>query len=95
MATTGRAEFSRLILQIERDLMDQARIRTLLTAADTTGADHRQELRTVEARINALRTVRFEYTPARELIDTPRDANEGHYSRPMPRVSFPEGRPGV
>jgi hypothetical protein len=51
MATTDRAEFSRLILQIDRDLMDQARLRTLLTAADTTVANHRQELHTVEARI--------------------------------------------
>jgi hypothetical protein len=51
MAPTDRAEFSRLILQIERDVMDQARLRTLLSAADTTAAEHRQELRTVEARI--------------------------------------------
>ena len=54
MATTDRAEFKRLILQIERDLLVQAQLRTLLTAADTTIADHRRRLRSVKARIKRL-----------------------------------------
>jgi hypothetical protein len=48
---TNRAEFKRLILQIERDLLAQARLRTLLAAADATVVGHRQELQTVKARI--------------------------------------------
>ena len=57
MAITDRAEFKRLILQIERDLMSQAHLRTLLTHADTTVADHVQELRTVDARLKRTRRV--------------------------------------
>ena len=48
---TDRAEFTRLILQIERDLLARAQLRVLLTAADTTVAGHRQELRNLKARI--------------------------------------------
>ena len=55
MATTNRTEFKRLILQIERDLLAETHLRTLLTAATTTIAGHRQELRSVEARIKRTR----------------------------------------
>jgi hypothetical protein len=44
-------EFQRLILQIERDLLAQANLRVLLTAANTTLADHRHELQSVTARM--------------------------------------------
>jgi hypothetical protein len=55
MATTDRAEFKRLILQIERDLLAQAQLRALLTAADTAIADHRKKLRGIKARIKRTR----------------------------------------
>jgi hypothetical protein len=51
MPTPDRAEFKRLILQIERDLLAQARLRTLLTNAGVTVAGHRNDLKTVEARL--------------------------------------------
>jgi hypothetical protein len=51
MSMKDRAEFKRLLLQIERDLVAQAQLRTLLIAADTTIADHRQHLRDVKARL--------------------------------------------
>jgi len=51
MAITDRAEFKRLILQIERDLLAQAQLRRLLSAADANVAGHRQKLRSVKARI--------------------------------------------
>lgn len=54
MSTTDRAEFRRLTLQVERDLLAQTHLRTLLIAADTTIADHRQKMRTVKARIKRL-----------------------------------------
>jgi biotin operon repressor len=57
MDTSDRAEFNRLILQIERDLVSQAHLRTLLGHASTTVAYHLQELRTVEARIRRTRRV--------------------------------------
>jgi hypothetical protein len=57
MAITDRAEFKRLILQIERDLVSQAHLRTLVTHAETTVADHVRELRTVEARLKRPRRV--------------------------------------
>jgi hypothetical protein len=95
MATTDRDEFSRLILQIERDLMDQARLRTLLTAVDTT-ATTGKNCTPSKLVSNALRTVRFEHTPALELIDTRHSVDdEDRRSRRMPRVSFPEGRPFI
>jgi hypothetical protein len=53
---TDRAELRRLILQIERDLQAQASLRTLLAAAAAAVAGHRQELRTVKARITRDRT---------------------------------------
>ena len=48
MPTPDRAEFKRLILQIERDLLAQARLRTLLTSAGETVEGHKQDLRTIE-----------------------------------------------
>jgi hypothetical protein len=57
MAITDRAEFSRLILQIERDLLSQAQLRTLLAAASTSVVDHRRDLRTIEARLKRTRPV--------------------------------------
>ncbi len=51
MAITDRAEFTRLILQIERDLLSQAHLRTLLTAEGATIAGRRRDLRTIEARL--------------------------------------------
>jgi len=44
-------ESNRLILQIQRDLVAQARLKSLWTAAATTLAGHRRELRTVERRL--------------------------------------------
>jgi hypothetical protein len=58
MPITDRVEFKRLILQIERDLVSQAHLRTLLTDAETTAADHVQELRTVDARLKRIRRVK-------------------------------------
>jgi len=58
MAITDRAEFKRLILQIERDLLAQAQLRRLLTAADVTIAGHREKLRGVKARIKRTQRVK-------------------------------------
>ena len=44
-------EVQRLILQIERDLLKQSRLKTMLLTASETVADHRQELRTVKTRM--------------------------------------------
>jgi len=57
MSTKDRTDFKRLVLQIERDLAAQASLRTLLTAAGTTVSSHREELRTVRARIKRTRHV--------------------------------------
>jgi hypothetical protein len=57
MAITDSAECNRLILQIERDLLARAHLRSLLTDADTTVADHRQKLRAVKARLERARRV--------------------------------------
>ncbi len=51
-SNTDHTEFERLVLQIERDLVAQARLRTLLTSADATVAGHRLELKSVKARIS-------------------------------------------
>jgi hypothetical protein len=48
---TDRANLSRLILQIERDLLAQSQLRVLLAAADATIVTHRAELRNLKARI--------------------------------------------
>ena len=50
-----RADFRRLILQIERGLLAQAHLRVLLTAADATVADRKRELRNLKARIARVR----------------------------------------
>jgi hypothetical protein len=57
MNRTNRSEFKRLILQIERDLLAETHLRTLLAAASTTVAGRRQELRAVETRIKRARPV--------------------------------------
>jgi len=54
MSLTDRAEIKRLILRIQRDMLAQTQLRTLLIAADTTIADHRQTLRSIKARIKRL-----------------------------------------
>jgi len=48
---TDRAKLTRLVLQVERDVLAQAQLRMLLTAADTTVAGRRQELRNLKARM--------------------------------------------
>ena len=48
---TDRATFTRLVLQFERDLLAQAHLRVLLTAAETTVAGRRRELRILKARM--------------------------------------------
>ena len=58
MAKTDHAELKRLILQIERDLLAQSQLRTLLTAADKTVAAHREKLRSVKARVKRTRRVK-------------------------------------
>ena len=58
MGNIDRAELKRLLLQIERDLLAQAQLRALLTAADKTVADHREKLRSVKARVKRPRRVR-------------------------------------
>jgi hypothetical protein len=58
MPITDRAEFKRLILQIERDLLAQSQLRRLLTAADVVIAGHRQKLRSVKARIKRTKRVK-------------------------------------
>jgi len=57
VSIVDRAERTRLVLQIERDLVTEARLRTLLTAAQTTLATHRRELRTLERRFSHTRRV--------------------------------------
>jgi hypothetical protein len=48
-----RNELKRLILQIERDLLARASLRTLVAAADATIAGRRQDLRAIKARMRA------------------------------------------
>jgi hypothetical protein len=48
---TDRAELKRLILQLERDLVAQAALKSLLGAADVAVADSEHELRVAKARI--------------------------------------------
>ena len=57
MAATDFAELKQLMLQIERDLLAQSQLRTLLSAADATVAGHRQRLRVIKARIKRARSV--------------------------------------
>jgi hypothetical protein len=49
-ATTAPAEFARLILQIERDLLAQTYLREKLQMAGRAVADHRHELRAAKGR---------------------------------------------
>ena len=44
-------EYKRLILNIERDLLAQTRLRALLNVADDTIAGHRQDLCNTRARM--------------------------------------------
>jgi hypothetical protein len=55
MPITDRAEFERLMLQIERDLMAQAHLRMLLTAADTSVTNHLEQLQAVKTRMRRTR----------------------------------------
>jgi hypothetical protein len=55
MATPQLTELQRLILRIERDLVAQAQLRTLLRFADKAVANDRQELRTIKTRIKRTR----------------------------------------
>jgi hypothetical protein len=48
---TDRVRITQLLLQVERDSLAQAQLKTLLTAADFAIAGHRQELRSLKARI--------------------------------------------
>ena len=50
MTALDLTEFEQLILQIERDLVAQAHLRTLLAVADSTVAGHKRDLRTETAR---------------------------------------------
>jgi hypothetical protein len=58
------AEFTRLILQIERELISLAQLRTLATETDAGGADNRKEAPAVKARLR-----RYSTTPGRFAID--------------------------
>ena len=58
MGQTDRAELKRLMLQIERDLLAQAQLRALLTAADKNVADNREKLRSAKARVKRPRRVK-------------------------------------
>jgi hypothetical protein len=51
MALADRRELSRLTLQVERDLVTQRRLTTLLTAANTTLRHRRLELRNLNNRV--------------------------------------------
>jgi hypothetical protein len=51
MATTDYAELKQLMLQIERDVLAQSQLRTLLSDADATVATRRRRLRVIKARI--------------------------------------------
>jgi hypothetical protein len=50
-----RADYRRLILQIERALLARAHVTVLLTAANATVADRRRELRNLKARMSRTR----------------------------------------
>jgi hypothetical protein len=47
------SELRRLILALERDLVAQARLRTMLTDADTTVADRRRDVRTLKKQMKS------------------------------------------
>jgi hypothetical protein len=62
MTVSDRAGINRLMLQVERDLVAQARLRTLLVDADLTVAIHRRELRIMKLQIR--RNSRLRTQPA-------------------------------
>jgi hypothetical protein len=53
---TDFKETTRLILQIERDVLAQTHLSTLLISARATLAGHREELHAVQARITRTRS---------------------------------------
>lgn len=55
MATTNRAEFERLILKVERDLLTESQLKALLTVAEVAVADDPKRLLTIKARIKRAR----------------------------------------
>jgi len=70
---SDRTELRRLILQIERDVLAQASLRTLLARANAAVVGHRQDLRAVKARINRRSTQpgRFPAVTPRQPPPTP------------------------
>jgi hypothetical protein len=51
LARTDRAEFKRLTLEIERDLLSRAHLRALLVTANAAVEGHQQDLRALKARL--------------------------------------------
>jgi predicted HAD superfamily phosphohydrolase YqeG len=51
---TDRAQLTRLILQIERDVLARAQLKTLVTDADATIAGRRRDLRNLKTRMARL-----------------------------------------
>ena len=45
------AQFKQLVLQIERDLLDIGRLRTLLTTADAAATDHLLDAKSFDPRV--------------------------------------------
>lgn len=48
---SDRAQLRRLVLRLERDVLAQAQLRALLATADVAVAGHRQEVRSLKARM--------------------------------------------
>jgi hypothetical protein len=63
MAAIDLLEHRRLILQVARDVAAQSYLRTLLIAADTTLAVHRDELLALDGRTKHARTTRVPLAP--------------------------------
>jgi hypothetical protein len=74
MPITDFPEFERLILQIERDLVKQTQLRTLLTVADEALSNDPMQLRTVKARLKR--------ATKRSSDDSPRNESK----RPILRI---------
>jgi hypothetical protein len=55
MATNNRAEFERLILRIERDLLTESQLKALLAVAEVTVPDDPKALVAIKARIKRTR----------------------------------------
>ena len=51
VAVTDRAQLMRLVLRLERDVLARAQLRALLATADVAVAGHRQEVRSLKARM--------------------------------------------